>query len=80
MSKVLLVEQVRSSSKLTPGQEKTLRALGLRGRGSRVVRSDLRAIRGMLNSLQHLIRVEQLDKTEADARMTKKASTRGIKL
>lgn len=68
MGYVLLVKQVRSSSKLTPRQVATLKALGLRGLGSEVVRKDLRAIRGMLNKVQHIVRAERLEEKELSSR------------
>jgi ribosomal protein L30 len=69
MGHVLLVEQKRSSSKLTPNQRAILKSLGLKGRGSKIVRKDLRATRGMLNHLQHIISVERLDQTEVEGKM-----------
>ena len=60
-AKALKIKQVRSSSKLKPKQKATLKALGLRGIGSEVYRSDLRAVRGMLNHLQHVIVADQVD-------------------
>ena len=61
MSKVLKITQTKSESKLTPSQLKTLKAVGLRGRGRTVFRKDLRAIRGMLNKVQHMVEAELLD-------------------
>lgn len=75
MAKVLLIEQVKSSSKLDTKQRQTLKALGLRKRGQKVVRSDYVAIRGMLNKLHHVIKAEQLDEAEAKERVSKKKKT-----
>lgn len=69
MEHVLFVEQIKSSSKLTPKQKATLRSLGLKGRGSKIVRKDLRAIRGMLNHLQHLIVVDRIAEKDATSRL-----------
>lgn len=61
MGKSLKITQVKSESKLTPKQKLTVKSLGLRGLGSNVVRQDLRAIRGMLNKVHHIICAEQTD-------------------
>lgn len=69
--KALKIKQVSSSSKLKPKQKATLKALGLRGIGSEIYRSDLRAVRGMLNHLQHVIVADQVNgpvKKEAKAK------------
>jgi large subunit ribosomal protein L30 len=60
-TKALKIKQIRSSSKLKPNQALTLRALGLRGIGSEIFRTDLRAVRGMLNRLQHIVTAEQVN-------------------
>jgi len=64
MGKSILVTQVRSESKLTPKQKMTAKSLGLRGIGTRVVRQDLRAIRGMLNKLHHIVKAELTSASE----------------
>lgn len=61
MAKALKIRQVKSECQTTQMQRKTLKALGLRGLGSEVYRSDLRAVRGMLNQVQHLIAAEQVN-------------------
>ncbi len=61
MGKALQIKQIKSESKLNPKQMKTLKALGLRGVGSVIVRQDLRALRGMLNVIHHIVRVDQVD-------------------
>jgi ribosomal protein L30 len=81
MAKVLLITQKKSESKLTKPQLDTLKALGLRGRSTQVIRKDLRAIRGMLNVLQHIISAEQLEEAEAVSRTTKtKGQNKGYKV
>jgi len=65
MAKVLIIEQIKSEIKLTPRLKDTLRAMGLHGMGTKVVRKDLRAIRGMLNKLHNVIRAEQVDENQA---------------
>jgi large subunit ribosomal protein L30 len=41
-------------------QERTVKALGLRKLNSVVVRPDNPSIRGMVNSISHLVKVEEL--------------------
>ncbi|MGA0163066.1 MAG: 50S ribosomal protein L30 [Bdellovibrionota bacterium] len=72
MGHVLFVEQIKSSSKLTPKQKATLQSLGLKGRGSKIIRKDLRAIRGMLNHLQHLIVVDRIEEKDASSQLKAK--------
>lgn len=59
--KVLRIEQEKNTNKSIPRHRKTLRALGLRGRGSVSYRQDLMAIRGMLNHVQQVVSVQQVD-------------------
>lgn len=82
MAKTLKIEQVRAASQTTTKQREVLKSLGLRGRGSIVFRSDLRAIRGMLNKVHHLIRAEQIDgpvQMADQAKNSKKTKTFEIK-
>lgn len=76
-SQVLKIRQTKSASKCTQVQKDTLRALGLRGRDRVVYRTDLRAIRGMLNRVHHMIEAEQVDSDKAPA---KKQGGRGIQV
>ena len=56
----LKVTQVRSSIGVKPKQRGTLRALGLHGISTTREHEDTAVIRGMLNKVPHLIRVEEL--------------------
>jgi large subunit ribosomal protein L30 len=58
----LVVTQVRSSIGSKPKHRGTLRALGLRGIGSRATLPDRPEIRGMIARVPHLIRVEEESK------------------
>lgn len=79
MAKSLLVKQVGGVAQASLRQRKTLKAIGLSGIGSSVVRSDTRAMRGMLNQVQYLLEAEQVEKnTKAPVR--KKLSSSGYKL
>jgi large subunit ribosomal protein L30 len=42
-----------------PNQIKTVKALGLRKVNSSVLKEDTEAIRGMINTVSHLVRVEE---------------------
>ena len=56
----LKVTQVRSSIGIKPKQRGTLRALGLRGISQSREHDDNPIIRGMLNKVPHLVKVEEL--------------------
>jgi large subunit ribosomal protein L30 len=56
----LQVIQVRSSIGVKPKQRGTLRALGLHGIDTSREHEDTPVIRGMINKIPHLIRVEEL--------------------
>ncbi len=43
-----------------PNQVKTVRALGLNKRNSSVVREESDAVNGMINTIRHLVKVEQV--------------------
>jgi len=43
-----------------PNQVKTIKALGLTKRNSCVVREESDAINGMINTVKHLVKVEQV--------------------
>lgn len=61
MSKVLKITQIKGGLKAEPKQDATIRSLGLRGLGTTVYRADLKAIRGMLNKVQHVIEAVQVN-------------------
>jgi large subunit ribosomal protein L30 len=56
----LKVTQVRSSIGIKPKQRGTLRALGLRGISQSREHDDNPIIRGMLNKVPHLVKVEEV--------------------
>ncbi|MDD3122504.1 MAG: 50S ribosomal protein L30 [Candidatus Izemoplasmatales bacterium] len=43
-----------------PNQVKTVRALGLNKRNSSVIREESDAINGMINTIRHLVKVEEV--------------------
>jgi large subunit ribosomal protein L30 len=59
--KKLRIVWVKSSIGYSAGQKNTIRALGLRRLGHTVEHSDSAVIRGMINKVSHLVRVEEVD-------------------
>jgi large subunit ribosomal protein L30 len=57
----LKVEQVRSGIGGKANQRNTLRSLGLKRIGDVVVKEDRPEIRGMVNTVAHLVAVEEVD-------------------
>lgn len=57
----LRVTQVRSGIGRKPNQRATLRALGLKRINDVVVKQDRPEIRGMIFTVSHLVRVEEVD-------------------
>lgn len=58
-SKTLRVTWVKSAIGYSIRQKKTVRALGLRRLGQTVEHNDTPVIRGMINKVPHLVRVEE---------------------
>lgn len=63
----LRITLVRSTIGRPAVQGRTVHALGLRKMHSVVVRPDNPSIRGMVNSIRHLVKVEELDGEAAAA-------------
>lgn len=57
----LKVTQVRSTIGAKPAQRETLRSLGLRKIGDVVVKEDRPEFRGMINTVAHLVTVEEAE-------------------
>jgi large subunit ribosomal protein L30 len=57
----LKVTQVRSRIGAKPNQRETLRTLGLRRINDVVVKEDRPEIRGMIFTVSHLVRVEEVE-------------------
>ena len=57
----LKVTQKKSKIGGTSGQRNTLRPLGLKRIGDTVVKEDRPEIRGMVNTVRHLVVVEEVD-------------------
>ena len=58
MSK-LRITWVKSAIGYNKDQKKTLKALGFRRLNQSVVHEDTRSIRGMINKLRHLVKLEE---------------------
>jgi large subunit ribosomal protein L30 len=56
----LKITQVRSSSRREASQGRTLVALGIRKNQHSVVKDDSPQIRGMINKVRHLVKVEEV--------------------
>jgi large subunit ribosomal protein L30 len=54
----LKITQLRGSARTKPAQRATLVALGLRRINHQVVQEDTPAIRGMIEVVKHLVKVE----------------------
>ena len=57
----LKVTQLRSGIGGKPNQRETLRTLGLKRIGDVVVKEDRPEIRGMVRTVTHLVKVEEVD-------------------
>ncbi|MDQ5973021.1 MAG: large subunit ribosomal protein [Actinomycetota bacterium] len=57
----LKVTQTKSKIGGTSGQRNTLRSLGLKRIGDTVVKEDRPEIRGMVNTVTHLVVVEEVE-------------------
>ena len=61
MAKKLKITQKRSTIDRKENQKRTMRALGIRKLNHSVVHDDTPSIRGMVNTVQHLVTVEEID-------------------
>ena len=59
-SKMLRVTLVKSAIGYSKRQKNTVQALGLRKLGQTVQHQDTPAIRGMINKISHLLRVDEV--------------------
>ena len=61
MAARLKVTQVKSSNGGRQNQRDSLRTLGLKRIGDIVVREDTLSVRGLVNTVAHLVKVEEID-------------------
>lgn len=59
MDKEIKINQVRSTIGRLPAHRRTVKALGLRRIGHTVVQKDNPAIRGMINTVSYLLKVDE---------------------
>jgi large subunit ribosomal protein L30 len=59
MAKEIKVTQVRSLIGRLPKHRRTMRALGLKKMNQTVVHTDTPVVRGMINQVCHLVKVEE---------------------
>lgn len=57
----LRISQVKSAIGYKENQKQTVRSLGLKRIGDVVVQEDRPEIRGMINTVSHLVTVEEVD-------------------
>jgi large subunit ribosomal protein L30 len=57
----LKVTQVKSSNGGRQNQRDSLRTLGLKRIGDIVVREDTKSVRGLVQTVAHLVKVEEID-------------------
>jgi len=57
----LKVTQLRSEIGAKPNHRETLRSIGLRKIGDTVIKEDRPEIRGMINTVRHLVQVEEVN-------------------
>ena len=56
----LKITLVKSTSGAVPKNKKTVEALGLKKIGASVERPDNKAVRGMIQQVRHLVKVEEI--------------------
>ncbi|MDO4241057.1 MAG: 50S ribosomal protein L30 [Microbacteriaceae bacterium] len=61
MAKALKITQVKSKISEKQNQRDTLRSLGLRKIGQTVIREDNKQNRGYVQTVRHLVKVEEVD-------------------
>jgi large subunit ribosomal protein L30 len=67
MAKMLRITLVRSPIGYSVRQKQTVRALGLRKLQQVVEQPDNPAVRGMVNKISHLLRVEEIASPDGEA-------------
>ncbi len=60
MAKKVKVKQVKSTIGRLENQKRTVKALGLKKIGHTVEHADTPVIRGMINTVKHLVQVEDI--------------------
>jgi len=60
MANKIKIKQIRSAVGRLKNQKLTIKALGLKKLGKSVIHEDTPAIRGMVNTVKHLVQVEEV--------------------
>ncbi len=63
MAKTIRITQIRSLIGARPKHRRTMQALGLRRLHHTVEKNDTPQVRGMIQQVQHLVRVEEGDRS-----------------
>lgn len=63
MAKTIRITQIRSLIGAKPKHRRTMQALGLRRLHHTVEKNDTPQVRGMIQQVQHLVRVEEGDRS-----------------
>jgi large subunit ribosomal protein L30 len=61
MSKQLRVTLIKSPIGYEKSQKATIKALGLKRMNSSVIHNDTPPVRGMINKISHLVKVEEIE-------------------
>lgn len=61
MAKKLKITQIRSTIGALENQKRTTSALGLKKLNHTVIHNDSQSIRGMIYTIRHLVKVEEID-------------------
>ena len=61
MATRLKVTQIKSTIGNKPNQRETLRSLGLKRIGDIIVKEDSKSVRGMVSTVAHLVKVEEVN-------------------
>jgi len=61
MAARLKVTQIKSEIGGKPNQRESIRTLGLKRIGDIVVKDDSPVVRGLINAVAHLVKVEEID-------------------
>ena len=61
MSKQLRVTLIKSPIGYEKSQKATIKALGLKRMNSSVIHDDTPPVRGMINKISHLVKVEEIE-------------------
>jgi ribosomal protein L30 len=80
MEKIIYIKQVKGTSRTTPKQKAVLKSLGVYGIGTKVFRKDTRALRGMLNLVQHLVDAQLVDASVQKSTQGKRVDNRGYSI